>query len=1070
MGVQSLSESRPGKSILRRILSPIIKALVTILAFYLLLSHKVQMIDHRSVETATGQEIQLKSGDRIRIGESEYSLKSGSDVTDENGVILQLKTGQHVRLADGQAGRIKPIETKTTFAAIMQFLPSIELGTFWVFVLFAAAIKFLGILSSMYRWHLLLGGQGIVFPFRHIFGSFLIGRFLGTFLPSTIGLDGYKLYDASRFSHRVVECTAATAIEKILGILGIFITFLVTLPLGASILGAQASRIVTITVPLAIGIILGFLLLLFFPAPIQRAIAIIPFPGKAKVQGFIQRVSKSAAAYRNHKLLLLNALFQSFSVHFCTAAMYFFTARAIGAIGADFWQVTFASSIQIFATVITPVTIGGEGIREIAQYYLLRNQIGPAAAIVSAALGFWAAEALTLLGGLFWWLRKKNYRPAFLKLDGRAVDLEMIMQSNDYGLEELVKHPVAPTAHWRKNAIVSRSLDGLTAGLLAGAFIGIAEAVWILVLKGGTPDIFLFAILTYGLIGAAVGLSGGIAIGLIAVLLGYETDSIHTFPIITAGWFALNLFVLGRFRLFRDIWHEQPLPLTAKASLGLIALLSLILLYGILRTLRLRFQRFRRHALILFMVMLAGALLMSRFGAAEESRRIARTDTISDRPNVIMIVCDALRCDSLGTYGCTGVQTPVLDELARGGIRFDRAYANASWTKPGFANIFSGMHPSGHKTYLKPDILPDSIRTLAERMRDAGYYTVGYANNINVSGGFNFGQGFDEYHYLAPDYFFHASETSSLLSYYSILRLIRERFLVKTKYPQNYYQEAAVVNREVFDFIDHRSVGSSFFLMIHYMEPHDPYFQHPFNGVGYARVDMTDPPPEMADLLRKTYYSEIDYLDARIGELFDHLKQNNRWDNTIVLLTADHGEEFYEHGGWWHGTTLYQEQIHIPMIWKLTPEMPGSSVRTDLVQQIDIAPTILGLCGLLDHNQDLRGRPLFRSDPPPESIAVLSEQDHEGNVINSIIDDNVKFIEANPGNPRGLPTHELFRLDRDPGERQNLVREEPQHVDPLIERIGKLKTDAASLGHERESREVSQEDLDRMKSLGYVEN
>ncbi len=1070
MSVQNLNGARPGTSILRRILSPLIKAAVTILAFYLLLSHKVQMIDHRSVETATGQEIQLEPGDTIRIGEAEYRLKSGSDATDKNGTIIQLKTGQHVRLQDGQAGRINPIETKTTFSAIMQFIPSIELGTFWVFVLFAAGIKFIGILSSMYRWHLLLGGQGIVFPFRHIFGSFLIGRFLGTFLPSTIGLDGYKLYDASRFSHRVVECTAAIAIEKILGVLGIFITFLVTLPLGASILGVHAPRIITVTVPLAIGIIVGFLLLLFFPAPIQKTISLVPFPGKAKVQGFIQRVSKSAAAYRNHKLLLINAMFQSFSVHFCTAAMYYFTARAIGAIGADFWQVTFASSIQIFATVITPITIGGEGIREIAQYYLLRNQIGPAAAIVSAALGFWAAEALTLLGGVFWWLRKKEYRPTFLKLDGHPVDLETIMHSNDYGLEELVKHPITPTANWRKKAVLSRSLDGLTAGLLAGAFIGIFEAVWILVLKGGTPDIFFFAVLTYGLIGAAVGLSGGIAIGAIAVAFGYETDSVHTFPIIASGWFAVNLFILGRFRLFRDIWHEQPLPFIAKASLGLTALLSMILLYRILRSLRLHLPQIYRPALILFAVMLAGAGVTSCFDTDENPQRIARADTISDRPNVIMIICDALRCDSLGTYGCTGVQTATIDELARAGIRFDRAYANASWTKPGFANIFSGMHPSGHKTYLKPDILPDSIRTLAERMRDGGFYTVGYANNINVSGGFNFGQGFDEYHYLAPDYFFHASETSSLLSYYSILRLIRERFLIKAKYPQNYYQEAAVVNREVFDFIDQRSSGSSFFMMIHYMEPHDPYFQHPFNGVGYARVDMPDPPPEMADLLRKTYYNEIDYLDVRIGELFDHLKQKNLWDNTIILVTADHGEEFFEHGGWWHGTTLYEEQIHIPLIWKLTAEMPGSYIRPDLVQQIDIAPTILALCGLIEHNQDLKGRTLFSSDRPSEPISVLSEQDHEGNVLSSIIDENLKFIEANPGNPRGLPTRELFRLDRDPGERDNLVTIEPEQVDPLLERIGILKTDAASLGHERESREVSQEDLDRMKSLGYVEN
>ena len=113
----------------------------------------------------------------------------------------------------------------------------------------------------------------------------------------------------------------------------------------------------------------------------------------------ITTMSHSAAAYRGKKALVVQAFALSFVVHFSTAAMYYFTALAIGAVGADFWQVTFASSIQNFLTVISPFTIAGEGIREAAQYMLLRNQIGAAAAIVSAALGFWAAEALTLVGG-----------------------------------------------------------------------------------------------------------------------------------------------------------------------------------------------------------------------------------------------------------------------------------------------------------------------------------------------------------------------------------------------------------------------------------------------------------------------------------------------------------------------------------------------------------------------------------------------------------------------------------------------------------------------------------------------
>jgi len=315
----------------------------------------------------------------------------------------------------------------TTFQAIAEHIPNIDVRTFWKFVAAAACIKFVGILASMYRWTLLLRGQEIKLPFWHIFGSFLIGRFIGTFLPSTLGLDGYKLYDAARFSKRTVEVTAATVIEKVLGILGIFLTFLVALPMGISIFGDRAFHVAVITVPLATGIIATFFLLLFKPVLVQWLIQNLPVPGKSKIEGFISRVSNAAAAYSQHKSLLVNATIQSWIVHFTTAAMYFFTALAVGATAAHFWEVTFASTIQIFATVISPFTIAGEGIREIAQTYLLSHRLGASQAIMSAALGFWAAEALTLTGAFFWWLRPKDYTPKYVIVDGVELDRKTLI-------------------------------------------------------------------------------------------------------------------------------------------------------------------------------------------------------------------------------------------------------------------------------------------------------------------------------------------------------------------------------------------------------------------------------------------------------------------------------------------------------------------------------------------------------------------------------------------------------------------------------------------------------------------
>ncbi len=296
--------------------------------------------------------------------------------------------------------------------AIIDYLPQIHGGVFWRFTLLAFAIKCVGMLASMLRWYLLLRGQGMVFPLWHIVTTFLIGRFLGTFLPSTIGLDGYKLYDAARFSGRTVEATAATVVEKGLGIIGIFVTFLITLPLGFAVLGSKAGTVALLTVPIAVAIIGAFFLVAFRPAIVSFLLDRLPISRQGRVASVLERVNAAAAAYKDEKAVLLYATGLSFAVHFCTAVTYYFTALAIGAAQADFWEVSLASTIQIFATVISPFTIAGEGVREIVQTLLLAHRIGTSQSIISAALGFWAAEAPTLTGGIFYFTRGATYRPA----------------------------------------------------------------------------------------------------------------------------------------------------------------------------------------------------------------------------------------------------------------------------------------------------------------------------------------------------------------------------------------------------------------------------------------------------------------------------------------------------------------------------------------------------------------------------------------------------------------------------------------------------------------------------------
>ncbi len=305
------------------------------------------------------------------------------------------------KLPDGAGGYI------TTWQAISQKLPTLELKTLLPFLLLAAFIKMLGILSSMTRWHLLLKLQGLCYPFLYLVGTFLIGRFIGTFLPSTLGLDGYKLYDAARGSGKVAASMTSTVIEKLLGLSGIFLTFLVSYPFGAAVFGEHEKAVTLITVPLALLATGAITALLLFPRPMVFIINKIPLPDRFKAvrEHFCTALAAYKGRYRATFLLLL----LSFNVHFATAAMYFFTALAIGA-RAPFWVVTLGSTVQIVATVLSPFTVAGEGIREIVQALMLSKELGLTESVLSAALGFWAAEALTLVGGIIWLFRHRSSR------------------------------------------------------------------------------------------------------------------------------------------------------------------------------------------------------------------------------------------------------------------------------------------------------------------------------------------------------------------------------------------------------------------------------------------------------------------------------------------------------------------------------------------------------------------------------------------------------------------------------------------------------------------------------------
>jgi len=968
------------------------------------------------------------------------------------------------------------------WSLMVEQLQSIDATLFWTFAGIAAAIRFLGVLASMVRWQLILRGQEIELPFWHILGAFLIGRAIGFFLPSTAGLDGYKLYDASRFSGRTVEVTAGTALEKVLGVTGIFLTFLVALPFGISIFGENALTVGAITVPLALGVIAGLLTILWFPGIVQWGIQNLPLPAKARLQGLVIRLSEAAAAYRDKKRLVLVMLVMSFLVHFCTAVMYYFMAIAVTAGTSQevpFWPLIFGSSIQIFATVLGP-TIGGIGIREAAQVLTVGSVIGLGAAAISAHLGFWISEVPTLFGFLFWMARGENYRPAYCRVAGRQVDYEEAaraateLQAGDSASDDAATASGLPPLGER---VLHNAGLGFGGGAIAGLLIGVVETF--VIARGGFGEeaqVLWYGPLVYAALCGGLGALGGAVLG----LLPMDRDEAR-------GWtpalaMLATLVPLGLaitvFRLRRDVFLEQmpPLPvlLGVLAGFGLVAV---GLFFGGRRLFGGPLGRLVQPgtaATLVAAVTAAGFVGQATLGLgpSERAGAAAIPAALESSPNILLVMIDTLRADHLDCYGASDVRTPNLCAVATdGGTVFD-GYSHASWTKPATASLLTSLLPSSHLAMSKPSRLSGDIELVSETLQGHGYTTGGIVSNINLAQSFGFDQGYDEYHYLGPDYLIGARESSSKLILYQIARSLILKLRGSDLRPSDFYQPADVVNETAFDWID-RNGRDRFFLFLHYMDPHDPYFVRPLDGSGVARV-TGDPEPAEAERLRELYVGEIEYLDQQFGQLLARLRSLGVYDDTLIVLTSDHGEEFYEHGGWWHGVTLYDEMIRVPLLVKWPRdrrELPADQTQ-EVARLIDIAPTLIARAGARVPAA-MQGIDLAtpQTERYPKDREAYSEEDHEGNVLWSLRTSSLKLIEANEGNPRGLPTRELFDVAADPGETRNLVGTRDADAARLAESAD-LQRRAAEGGAVEGGGDVEMTlaECEQLRMLGYVED
>jgi arylsulfatase A-like enzyme len=404
----------------------------------------------------------------------------------------------------------------------------------------------------------------------------------------------------------------------------------------------------------------------------------------------------------------------------------------------------------------------------------------------------------------------------------------------------------------------------------------------------------------------------------------------------------------------------------------------------------------------------------------------APTDS-TDRPNVLVILIDTLRADHVGAYGYERATTPEIDrQLAQRGVLFERAYAQAPWTLPSVASLFTGVQPGRFlAAQMAAFSLPDDLASLPELMAARGYATAGFVANPTLHAGIGFARGFATF-YNPP------------LTLESMKRGADDLTPRVEAWLRAHQRQP-------------------FFLYAHYIDPHDPYLpptlegkRSPFlpdyagpvtgdwvHGVYNGRLTLPDPARDVPQMVA-LYDAEIAYVDRHVGRLLDALDPEIL-ARTLVLVTSDHGEELFDHGGWKHGQTLYEEQIRVPLVLRWDGRLEPARREAAPVALLDVLPTLAAAAGI-ERRAEWQGIDLLAGleRGVPARRPIVARHHASGPLRAAVISGDRKLVLFNraeaftPGDPLSahlwrldlgrLRRAERYDLSADPGERNNLER------------------------------------------------
>ncbi len=442
----------------------------------------------------------------------------------------------------------------------------------------------------------------------------------------------------------------------------------------------------------------------------------------------------------------------------------------------------------------------------------------------------------------------------------------------------------------------------------------------------------------------------------------------------------------------------------------------------------------------------SGCVLQLREATVRHLRRTPQREG-EPRTQVLLISVDTLRSDGVGSYGGS-VVTPSLDRLAEEGERWTTVYAAASWTKPSHASLLTGYYPETHRAILLDQGMDAAVPTLAERFRSAGFATSALVFDCTwLSPRWGFAKGFDSY------------------------RVTQWRAGRQARAAAGWV-------------LDHRD--DDFFFFLHTFEPHSDFAVLPYEAPGLNRRTIASEfgveafgcrrglcasrfvnalsdgevprRPKDAAILRGTYDRGVSYLDASLGELFDDLRQSGVWDDLLVVVTSDHGEEFDEHGGFGH-SALYDEILRVPLLIKWPRGERAGAVNTVPCSGVDVAPTLLEHAGL-----PVAGLPGSHLHSRDQGSPILA-----GTLELAVVVGGFKGVFG------GKQPDRLYDLREDPGELVDLAGRRPEMLEDLRITLAEQRREAQALYRSFGSKgdqgrvELGERDRERLKAFGYLQ-